>query len=54
MGLESEFFHRFSEERAKAFRDDRWSWRRAFAFMLATSLISWAAIFFIAYLLWTW
>ena len=53
MGVESEFVHRFADERAEPVRDDRWPWRRTFAFMLVLSLISWAAIFSIAYLLWT-
>jgi hypothetical protein len=51
MGLDSEFFHRFAE--SGTVKEDRWPWRRAFAFILISSSILWAAIFAIAYLLWT-
>jgi hypothetical protein len=51
MGLDNEFFHRFSE--SGAVNEYRWRWRRAFAFILLSSSILWAAIFAIAYFLWT-
>jgi hypothetical protein len=50
MGLDSEFFHRFSE--SGAVNEYRWSRRRAFAFILVSSFTLWAAIFAIAYLFW--